>query len=162
MSNLSDIVSKKPNSALKGVITIPPDKSISHRSLILGAQTGGKLKISNFSFGADCRATLEIIKALGCEVDFIDERNLILNAPKKFFTPDKVLDCGNSGTSMRLLAGMLAGCKFKSTLVGDISLSKRPMKRIIEPLSLMGARIKSNDFKAPLEIEGTELKAIEY
>ena len=73
MNNLNDIICKKINNGLKGEITIPPDKSISHRSLIFGAQTGGKIKISNFSFGADCRATLEIIKALGCEVNFIDE-----------------------------------------------------------------------------------------
>ncbi len=162
MNNLNDIICKKINNGLKGEITIPPDKSISHRSLIFGAQTGGKIKISNFSFGADCRATLEIIKALGCEVNFIDERTLILNSPKEFCTPLKVLDCGNSGTSMRLLAGMLAAQNFKSTLIGDESLSKRPMKRVIEPLSLMGAKIKSNNFKAPLEIEGAKLNPIEY
>ena len=162
MNNLNDIICKKINNGLKGEITIPPDKSISHRSLIFGAQTGGKIKISNFSFGADCRATLEIIKALGCEVNFIDERTLILNSPKEFCTPSKVLDCGNSGTSMRLLAGMLAAQNFKSTLIGDESLSKRPMKRVIEPLSLMGAKIKSNNFKAPLEIEGAKLNPIEY
>lgn len=162
MNNLNDIICKKINNGLKGEITIPPDKSISHRSLIFGAQTGGKIKISNFSFGADCRATLEIIKALGCEVNFIDDRTLILNSPKEFCTPSKVLDCGNSGTSMRLLAGMLAAQNFKSVLIGDESLSKRPMKRVIEPLSLMGAKIKSNNFKAPLEIEGAKLNPIEY
>lgn len=162
MNNLNDIICKKINNGLKGEITIPPDKSISHRSLIFGAQTGGKIKISNFSFGADCRATLEIIKALGCEVNFIDERTLILNSPKEFSMPSKVLDCGNSGTSMRLLAGMLAAQNFKSTLIGDESLSKRPMKRVIEPLGLMGAKIKSNNFKAPLEIEGINLNPIEY
>lgn len=159
---MKDIVSKKQNKGLRGVITIPPDKSISHRSLIFAAQTGARVKISNFSFGADCRATLEIIKALGCEVDFTDERTLILNAPKSFNAPDKVLDCGNSGTSMRLLSGMLASRNFNSTLAGDESLSKRPMKRIIEPLGLMGAKIKSNDFKAPLEIIGGKLNPIEY
>ena len=162
MNSLKDIVSKKQNKGLRGVITIPPDKSISHRSLIFAAQTGARVKISNFSFGADCRATLEIIKALGCEVDFTDERTLILNAPKSFNAPDKVLDCGNSGTSMRLLSGMLASRNFNSTLAGDESLSKRPMKRIIEPLGLMGAKIKSNDFRAPLEIIGGKLNPIEY
>ncbi len=162
MSSLKDIICKKIKNGLKGEITIPPDKSISHRSLIFGAQTGGKIKISNFSFGADCRATLEIIKALGCEVNFIDDRTLILNSPKEFSMPSKVLDCGNSGTSMRLLAGMLAAQNFKSVLIGDESLSKRPMKRVIEPLSLMGAKIKSNNFKAPLEIEGAKLNPIEY
>lgn len=155
-------ISQKPNKGLRGTITIPSDKSISHRSLIFAAQTGGRVKISNFSFGADCRATLEIIKNLGCEVNFIDERTLILNAPKKFSAPKNTLDCGNSGTSMRLLSGMLSSQDFTSTLVGDASLSKRPMKRVIEPLSLMGAKIKSDNFRAPLEIEGTKLNPVQY
>ncbi len=162
MNNLKDIISKKQLNGLRGVITIPPDKSISHRSLIFGALCGGKIKISNFSFGADCRATLEIVKALGCDVEFVNERTLTLNAPKCLCAPSKILDCGNSGTSMRLLSGMLATQNFKSTLIGDESLSKRPMKRVIEPLSLMGAKIKSNDFKAPLEITGAKLNPIEY
>lgn len=160
MSNFQ--ISKKQTGRLFGEITIPPDKSISHRSLIFGAQTGGRIKISNFSFGADCRATLEIIKQLGCSADFINERTLILTAPKKLQTPASVLDCGNSGTSMRLLSGLLASLDFKSILIGDKSLSGRPMKRVIEPLSLMGAKIKSNDFKAPLEIEGRKLTPIQY
>lgn len=162
MDNLNDITVKKAIKGLKGTFTIPPDKSVSHRSLIFGALTGGKVKINNFSHGEDCRATLKIIKNLGCEVSFLDERTLILNAPKELKSPLEVLDCGNSGTSMRLLSGMLAAQNFKSVLVGDNSLSKRPMKRIIEPLSLMGAKIKSNDFKAPLEIFGTKLSPIEY
>ena len=155
-------ISQKPNKGLRGTVTIPSDKSISHRSLIFGAQTGGRVKVSNFSFGADCRATLEIIKNLGCEVDFIDERTLILNAPKKFSAPKNALDCGNSGTSMRLLSGMLSSQDFTSTLTGDASLSKRPMKRVIAPLSLMGAKIESSNFRAPLKIEGTKLKPIDY
>ena len=162
MNNLKDIISKKQVNGLKGVITIPPDKSISHRSLIFGALCEGKIKISNFSFAQDCRATLEIVKALGCGVVFSDERSLILTSPKTLCAPSKTLDCGNSGTSMRLLAGLLSGYNFKSILTGDKSLSKRPMKRVIEPLSLMGAKIKSSDFKAPLEITGGKLNPIEY
>ena len=157
-----DIISQKNTKGLKGIITIPSDKSISHRSLIFGAQTKGKIKISNFSFGADCRATLQIIKDLGCEVEFLDGRTLILNAPKQFSTPKNALDCGNSGTSMRLLSGFLAGQSFNSILIGDESLSKRPMKRVIDPLNQMGAKINSNDFKAPLEIFGTNLNPIDY
>lgn len=156
------VISKKPSKGLLGEITIPSDKSISHRSLIFGAQTGGKVKISNFSFGADCRATLDIIRQLGCEVEFLDEKTLLLNAPKYFVKPEKPLDCGNSGTSMRLLSGMLASQDFVSILSGDASLSKRPMKRVIEPLELMGAAIKSNNFRAPIEITGTKLNPIEY
>ncbi len=162
MSNLTNIISKKPNKGLKGVITIPPDKSISHRSLIFGALSRGKIKITNFSQGADCHATLKIIKQLGCEVNFLNERTLELIAPKKLSAPANALDCGNSGTSMRLLSGLLAAQDFKCTLIGDESLSKRPMKRVIEPLNLMGAKIKSNNYKAPLEIDGTSLTPIEY
>ena len=162
MSNLTNIISKKPNKGLKGVITIPPDKSISHRSLIFGALSRGKIKITNFSQGADCLATLKIIKQLGCEVNFLNERTLELIAPKKLSAPANALDCGNSGTSMRLLSGLLAAQDFKCTLIGDESLSKRPMKRVIEPLNLMGAKIKSNNYKAPLEIDGTSLTPIEY
>ena len=156
-----DIISKKTNK-LGGVITIPPDKSISHRSLIIGAQTKSKIKISNFSFGADCRATLEIFKQLGCKVDFINNNTLYLNSPKKFSEPKAKLDCQNSGTSMRLLSGFLSAQEFNSVLIGDESLSKRPMKRVIAPLEQMGAKIKSNDFKAPLEIFGQKLNPIEY
>lgn len=158
-----DIISKKQNKGLKGEIVIPSDKSISHRSLIFGALTGGKLKISNFSFGQDCRATLEIVKNIGCEVDFLDKRTLILNAPKNFINPNSALDCKNSGTSMRLLSGFFAPISgLNVELIGDESLSKRPMKRVIEPLSLMGAKISSNDFKCPLKIEGQKLSPINY
>ena len=163
MNNLnSNIISKKQNKGLKGIINIPSDKSISHRSLIFGALTGGKIRISNFSQGADCLATLNIIKQLGCKINHIDKGIIELIAPNKFSVPKNILDCANSGTSMRLLSGMLSAQNFDSVLSGDESLSKRPMKRIIEPLSLMGAKIKSNNYKAPLEIMGTVLSPIEY
>ena len=157
-----DIISKKAENGLKGRICIPSDKSVSHRSLIFGALTKGKIKISNFSFGADCRATLEIIKNLGARVEFLDDKTLNLFAPNKLIAPKNYLDCGNSGTSMRLLSGLLAACPFNSTLIGDESLSKRPMKRVIEPLEKMGAKISSNDFKAPLNIYGQNLEGINY
>jgi len=147
---------------LKGEIVVPPDKSMSHRSLIIGSLTKGKIKISNFLKSADCLATLEILKTLGCEINFLDENTLILDARNAYQAPDRELYCGNSGTTMRLLGGLLAAQKFKSALTGDISLSKRPMKRIIEPLTLMGARIKNNEGKAPLVIERGELNGIEY
>ncbi len=147
---------------LKGEIIAPPDKSMSHRSLIIGSLTRGKIKISNFLAGADCLATLEILKELGCEIDFLDKNTVILDAENAYNAPKKDLYCGNSGTTMRLMAGLLSAQKFKSTLSGDLSLSKRPMRRIIEPLTLMGARLKSNDGKAPIVIEQGELKGIEY
>jgi len=147
---------------LKGEIQTPPDKSMSHRSLIIGSLTKGKIKISNFLTGADCLATLEILKELGCEIQFLDKNTVVLDAKNAYGAPKKELYCGNSGTTMRLMAGLLCAQNFKSTLSGDISLSKRPMKRIIEPLSLMGARVKSNDNKAPLVIERGEIKGIEY
>lgn len=147
---------------LTGEITIPSDKSISHRSIIIGALTNGKVKISNFSSCADCHSTLNIFKNLGLDVDFIDDKTLIINSKQGLIKPDCPLDCGNSGTSMRLIAGILSGQKFNSELIGDISLSKRPMKRIIEPLSLMGARIESDENKAPLKIKGSKLTGISY
>ena len=158
----NDIIAKPLNSPLKGEITIPADKSISHRSIIIGSLTGGKVKISNFSKGGDPVSTLNIFKNLGLKVEYINENTLVIDSKKGFKKPSSLLDCGNSGTTMRLLSGLLAGQRFNSTLTGDISLSKRPMKRIIEPLTLMGANIKSNDNKAPLEICGAKLKGINY
>ncbi len=157
-----NILSKKIVSGLKGSIEIPSDKSISHRAVMFSSLAAGRTKVSNFSKGADCHSTLNIIKQLGCDVDFLDEKNLIITANKKFRQPLQNLDCGNSGTTMRLIAGVLSGQSFNSTLIGDTSLSKRPMKRIIEPLDLMGAKINHNDFKAPLEIIGTPLQGINY
>lgn len=147
---------------LKGEILVPPDKSMSHRSLIIGSLTRGKIKISNFLKSADCLATLDILRALGCEIKFFDESTLFLDAKNAYRKPVSDLYCGNSGTTMRLLTGLLSAQNLKCRLTGDISLSKRPMKRIIEPLSLMGAKIKSNEDKAPLTIERAELSGIEY
>ena len=157
-----DIISKRKEEPLKGSIEIPSDKSISHRAAMFSALTKGKVKISNFSKGADCHSTLGIIKDLGCDIEFINEKTLIVNANNALKTPSKDLDCGNSGTTMRLMAGLLSGQKFESKLFGDESLSKRPMKRVIEPLSCMGANIFHNDFKAPLIIKPAKLTAIDY
>lgn len=156
------IVTQGLSAPLKGEIIAPSDKSMSHRSLIIGSLTRGKIKISNFLTGADCLATLEILKELGCEIEFLNENTVVLNAKNAYITPKKELYCGNSGTTMRLMTGLLCAQNFKSTLSGDISLSKRPMRRIIEPLSLMGANIKSNEGKAPLVIEQGKLNGIEY
>ena len=151
----------KINKGLKGAVTIPADKSISHRAVMFAALVQGKSIIKNFSKGQDPLSSLNVCKALGVQAEF-DNELLIINSAGKLNTPSIALDCGNSGTTMRLMSGILAGQNFNSTLIGDESLSKRPMKRVIEPLSLMGAEIKSNDFKAPLNIQGKNLHAIDY
>ncbi len=152
---------QQAKNGLKGEITIPSDKSISHRAAIFATLARGKSVIKNFSNGQDPKSSLEICKVLGAEVEFQQNR-LIIKSDGVLKAPKKVLYCGNSGTTMRLMAGVLAGQNFNSVLTGDESLSNRPMGRIIEPLSLMGAEIKSNNNKAPLEIYKSELRGIEY
>lgn len=156
-----DIIVKKSD-RLNGEIVIPADKSITHRAFLFSSLTKGKVKISNYSKGADCMSTLDIIQKLGCEIERINEKELIVNAKNALQRPLQTLDCGNSGTTTRLIMGILAGQNFKSSLTGDISLSKRPMKRVIAPLELMGAKFNHNDFKLPIEIYGNTLKRIDY
>lgn len=160
---VNNLFKTKKINGLSGEIIIPPDKSISHRTIIFGALTGGKIEIKNLSLGEDCLSTLKIFEKLGVKHEFISKRDLILDATNGL-SADKevVLDCGNSGTTTRLLSGLLAWQNFSSTLIGDNSLSKRPMKRIIEPLSQMGAKISSNENKLPLKIEGQQLNSITY
>lgn len=147
---------------LKGEVVIPADKSISHRSAMFSALTEGVCEVENFSMGADCISTLNIIKELGCQVDFIADKHVRIDSKNAFKKDRYKLDCGNSGTSMRLFSGILASRDMESTLFGDESLSKRPMKRVILPLELMGAKFKHNDYKAPLIIQGGELFPIDY
>ena len=147
---------------LKGEVVIPADKSISHRSAMFSALTEGVCEVENFSMGADCISTLNIIKELGCQVDFIADKHIRIDSKNAFKKDRYKLDCGNSGTSMRLFSGILASRDIESTLFGDESLSKRPMKRVILPLELMGAKFKHNDYKAPLIIQGGELFPIDY
>lgn len=151
---------QKITRGLKGEITTPSDKSISHRAVILASLAKGKSIIKNFSKGQDPLSTLQICKNLGVDLEL--QNDLIINSIGKFASPNTNLDCGNSGTTMRFMAGVLAGQNFNSTLIGDESLSKRPMKRVIEPLKLMGANIISNNFQAPLNIAGKSLHCIDY
>ena len=151
---------QKIKKGLRGKITIPADKSISHRAVMFSsiARGRGKCIIKNFSSGADCHSTLSIFKQLGVDIDFIDEKTLTVKTDgylRKSFIP---LDAGNSGTTTRLISGILSGQDFDSVIIGDESLSKRPMKRIIEPLSLMGAKIDSVDGHAPLTIYGSKTR----
>ena len=150
----------KPKICLKGELTVPSDKSVSHRAVIFSSLAKGTSVIKNFSKGQDPLSTLEICKKLGILAEFKD--NLYITSSGKLNTSKTDLYCGNSGTTMRLMAGILAGQNFNSILTGDESLSKRPMKRIITPLSLMGAKINSNNEKAPLKIVGQSLHGINY
>ncbi len=150
------------SNGLSGEITIPSDKSISHRAAIFSLLCDKPLKIKNFSKGEDCHSSLRIIQQLGAKVEFLSEQELIITPPRVLTVPKEDLYCGNSGTTMRLMSGLLAGQNFNSVLTGDESLSKRPMKRVITPLSQMGGKIESNDFKAPLKIFGQKLEGIFY
>lgn len=156
-----DLIVEKKNK-LSGEVIIPSDKSISHRAIMFSSLAKGKTLVKNFSKGADCHSTLKVFSSLGIEHKFLDEQTLEIISDGILKTPQSYLDCGNSGTTMRLMSGILASRNFDSVLMGDESLSKRPMKRVIEPLSLMGAEISSNDNKAPLKIHGKDLQAIDY
>lgn len=147
---------------LKGEVTIPADKSISHRAVMFSSLANGVSVIENFSKGADCLSTLEVFKSLGVKAEFKDEKTLIIKSTGELLAPREDLNCGNSGTTMRLMSGILAGQKFNSVLTGDESLCKRPMKRVIKPLEMMGAKIESLDGKAPLKIFGQNLVGIDY
>ncbi|MBT4513269.1 MAG: 3-phosphoshikimate 1-carboxyvinyltransferase, partial [Chloroflexi bacterium] len=143
---------RKPH-LLKGEITPPADKSISHRSLLLNSIASGKARVTNFLSAADCLSTLSCLTSLGVKIDLKGSEVTIMGSGNRWFNePNGVLDAGNSGTTMRLLTGLLAAQPFTSTITGDESLRSRPMGRIIEPLRLMGARIEGseNSAKAPL------------
>ncbi len=149
---------------IKGTITVPGDKSISHRGLLLGAIAEGTTTIHNLSSSVDVWSTWRCLKQLGVEIIEKDDSLEVIG--KGFYglkPPSKRLDCGNSGTTMRLMTGILAAQPFKTTLVGDDSLNQRPMKRIIEPLTQMGAKIESQPGGlAPLTISGSKLNATYY
>lgn len=154
---------RKNFKTIQGTITIPADKSLSHRAVIFSSLAKGKSIIKNFSTGQDPHSTLKIFKDLGIDIqEQNDKSTLIVNSTGELSKSLNKLDCGNSGTTMRLLSGVLAGQNFDSELIGDESLSKRPMKRIIEPLTLMGAKILSNENKAPLKIKASKLHSINY
>ena len=153
----------RPARNVSGSVRLPGDKSISHRYAMLAGIAEGKSRLENFSTGADCASTLICLKALG--VDWKRNGNTVEldGGGAKLRGPTVSLDCGNSGSTMRMLTGILAGQDFSSELIGDESLSRRPMARIITPLELMGAKITSADgSRPPLQITGGRLKAINY
>ena len=150
-------------SRLRGEVTVPGDKSVSHRSVMFGSIAKGTTEIHNYLQGADCLSTIACFRKMGVEIENRGDVVLVhgngLNGLKK---PDGILDCGNSGTTTRLISGILAPQNFDVVLTGDESIQKRPMKRIMEPLAMMGADIQSinNNGCAPLKINGRPLSGI--
>jgi 3-phosphoshikimate 1-carboxyvinyltransferase len=152
-----------PARNISGSLRLPGDKSISHRYTMLGAFAEGVSRFTNFSTGADCASTLGCMQALGAKVVRSAENAVeITGIGGRVTPPSDPLDCGNSGSTMRMLSGLLAAQKGRFTLTGDASLSRRPMERIRKPLEAMGARLTLTDGHAPLTIEGSQLKGIDY
>ena len=152
----------KPARFLDGRLRLPGDKSISHRTALIAALADGRTEISNFSTAADCASTLACLRELGISIDR-KENVVTFTGSQNLTAPRRALDCGNSGSTLRILAGVLAGYDFTAELIGDDSLSSRPMRRIMEPLELMGARIEATNGKAPLKVHGANrLNPITY
>ena len=141
--------------SINGRLRLPGDKSISHRAALIAGLAGGRSEISNFSTAQDCASTLACLRSLGVSIEQKDGK-IIFAGNQKLVAPREPLDCGNSGSTLRILTGVLAGHDLVAELVGDESLSSRPMRRIIEPLELMGARIESTDGRAPLRVHGAK------
>ena len=154
----------QPASHLKGTLSIPGDKSISHRSIMFGSIAKGTTKIHNFLMGDDCLSTIECFRKLGIDIEMHNDHILVHGKGLHGLEPAaEILDCGNSGTTTRLISGILAGQPFTSTLTGDASIQKRPMKRIIEPLRQMHAAIEGKDDNfCPLTISPSTLEGICY
>ncbi|HKS76002.1 MAG TPA: 3-phosphoshikimate 1-carboxyvinyltransferase [Terriglobales bacterium] len=153
----------RPARTISGSLRLPGDKSISHRYAMLGAIAEGETKLTNFSTGADCASTLTCLRTLGVPCEAKDNQILISGKGPALNPPAAALDCGNSGSTMRMLSGIVAGQPFTSELIGDASLSRRPMARIIQPLEKMGARFTSAEGqRPPLRITGGPLRSIDY
>jgi 3-phosphoshikimate 1-carboxyvinyltransferase len=153
----------QPARNVVGSLRLPGDKSISHRYALLAALAKGISRITNFSTGADCASSLGCAQALGAHVDRGDEDLIeISGTAGRFARPAAPLDCGNSGSTIRMLSGLLAAQPESYTLAGDASLNRRPMERIRKPLAAMGAEITLTDGHAPITIRGSELTAIDY
>lgn len=167
MSNSNDLVFRaRASGSLHGDLRVPGDKSMSHRSIMLGALAEGVTEVSGFLEGEDCLATLEAFRAMGVEIEHLGEGRVRIHGVglHGLKPPSRALYLGNSGTSMRLLSGLMAGQNFDVTLTGDASLNTRPMRRVADPLTEMGARIDTGQGgRPPLKIHGaSRLKAISY
>lgn len=151
---------------LRGEVTPPPDKSISHRAVMLASIAQGKSIVHNFLYAHDPVSTLNAMRSLGINIDDNSRGEIVVHGKglRGLNEPDDVIDCGNSGTTMRLISGILSGSSFFSVLTGDSSLRTRPMSRVIEPLKLMGGRISGRqaDRYAPLAITGSSLRAMDF
>ena len=153
----------RPARNILGSLRVPGDKSISHRYAMLAALAPGRSRFENYSPGADCNSTLQCMRALGCKIERDEESAVIIDGiGPQLKAPTAALDCGNSGSTMRMLSGIVAGQSFTSELVGDESLSRRPMKRVMDPLRKMGADITATDDHAPLHVTGRKLSGIDY
>ena len=154
-----------PGGALRGRLRVPGDKSVSHRSIMLGAIAEGVTDVSGFLEGADALSTMNAFRAMGVRIEGPQAGRVRVHGVglHGLRAPGAPLDCGNSGTSMRLLAGLLAGANVAASLVGDETLHRRPMRRVIDPLAAMGARIDSRDGRPPLSVGAAgRLRAIRY
>jgi 3-phosphoshikimate 1-carboxyvinyltransferase len=162
MSHTKSVVIR-PAKTLSGSVRLPGDKSISHRYAMLAGIADGTTKLENFSTGADCVSTLGCLRALGVKWERNGGSVVIHGSGAKLQAPGAALDCGNSGSTIRMLSGILAGQDFISELGGDESLSRRPMARIIKPLEMMGAKIEAGEGgRPPLRVTGARLKPIDY
>lgn len=164
MKNRSQVM-VRPARNLRGNVQLPGDKSVSHRYAMLAGIAEGPSRLENYSTGADCASTLGCMRSLGVEWERKDGNDNVIEVKGRglaLAAPSSALDCGNSGSTMRMLSGILAGQSFTSEMMGDESLSRRPMERVISPLSAMGAQISSRDGKPPLRITGAALEAIDY
>jgi 3-phosphoshikimate 1-carboxyvinyltransferase len=163
---LTDILTRErtihPARNLMGSLQLPGDKSISHRYALLGAMAEGTSRFENFSTGADCASSLNCVAQLGARVSRSGDAVTTEGCAGELSTPDEALDCGNSGSTIRMLSGLLAAQSGKYTLVGDASLNRRPMERIRKPLTEMGAVVHLTDGHAPVEIHGGKLHGIDY
>lgn len=153
------------NASLNGTITVPGDKSISHRSVMFGSIAQGKTTVSGFLLGEDCLSTIDCFRKLGVDIE-VEGTNVTILSPgmDNWEEPKEVLYTGNSGTTTRLMLGILSGTALHTVMTGDASIGKRPMRRVADPLRLMGAKIagRENGQFTPLAIQGTKLKAIDY
>jgi len=152
----------QPARTIAGVLQVPGDKSIAHRAAILSLLAREPIIISNFPDGADCRSSLRAVEQMGVKIDRKDNKLTLTPPQKPEIEPEAIIDCGNSGTTARLLAGLIAGSDLSVILSGDESLSARPMKRIVDPLTDMGAEIIDSEGHLPLKIHGHKLLPFEY
>src|SRR5215471_11364992 len=147
---------------VRGSVQLPGDKSISHRYAMLSGLADGPSRLENYSTGADCASTLGCMRSLGVHWEREDNVIEVQGSGMSLSAPTTALDCGNSGSTMRMLSGIIAAQPFASEMIGDESLSRRPMERVMEPLRQMGATISATDDHAPLRVTGTRLKGISY